>query len=411
MSAPRDTLNEEAAARPIASQPAILTGSSPNRAGNSSEATTGTTSPAGPSLRTIMAVVCTMAGLFALDHFLAAADRAERRATAARVFLEGNRLSALGRDAEALERYRTALSEFRENEDYQLAVVSALAKLGRFSDAGTELSELLRADPANGAANLAMARILAATGKVTGAEIYYHRAIYGLWPPGASGNRATARFELADLLAQNGDKTGLLAELLPLQEQAPEDAQTRKRIARLFVIAGSPARAADIYQRIIRTNQMDAQAWTGLGEAEFAQRNYAASAAALRSALRADPHNRPAQQLLEICSTVLELDPAARRLSFEERYSRSRKLAELALEELRQCASGQKAPAAGPVLRLVESAGAALRRKKSARERLEAIEKNVALAEALSQARKQLCRTEGAALYDPVELVLAKIAE
>lgn len=70
---------------------------------------------------------------------------------------------------------------------------------------------------------------------------------------------------------------------------------------------------------------------------------------------------------------MLELDPAARRLSFEERYSRSRKLAELALEELRRCASGRKAPAAGPVLRLVESAGAAL--------------------------------------YDPVELVLAKIAE
>ena len=61
-------------------------------------------------------------------------------------------------------------------------------------------------------------------------------------------NRLRVRFELIDLLAQRNSKEELLAELLPIQDEAPRDLKTRTQMGRLFLLAGSPARAADIFR-------------------------------------------------------------------------------------------------------------------------------------------------------------------
>ena len=103
---------------------------------------------------------------------------------------------------------------------------------------------------------------------------YFHRAIYGQWGQQAAAKRLRARFELIDLFAQRDSKEDLLAELLPVQDQVPRDLQARARMGRLFLRAGSPTRAADIFRGIVQEAPGNAEGYAGLGESEFAQANY-----------------------------------------------------------------------------------------------------------------------------------------
>ena len=116
---------------------------------------------------------------------------------------------------------------------------------GQTAGAETTLGAILEKDSTDGPANLAMARVQAREGRAEDAISYYHRAIYGHWSGAAEASRLQVRFELIDLLAKRGAKEELLAELLPVQEEAPEDVATRLRLGQLYLTAGSPARAAE----------------------------------------------------------------------------------------------------------------------------------------------------------------------
>ena len=48
-------------------------------------------------------------------------------------------------------------------------------------------------------------------------------------------------------------------------------------MGRLFLLAGSPARAADVFRGILHDSPANAEAHAGLGEAEFARDNYRAA--------------------------------------------------------------------------------------------------------------------------------------
>ena len=80
-----------------------------------------------------------------------------------------------------------------------------------------------------------------------------------------------------------------MAELLPLQYEAPDNLQTRKRIARLYLLAGSPSRALDLFKEILRQQPQDFDAYAGLGEAEFARGNYRTARTNFMVALRLKP--------------------------------------------------------------------------------------------------------------------------
>jgi len=362
-----------------------------------------------PSLgRTLFFVAIAAMSLVAIDSTLAKTERLETAAQAARFYGEGQRLVRDGKYAAAAESFRSAIANARDNTEYPLALGRALLGAGQLEDAGTALAELLKADAMAGAPNLEMARVLAKQGQLEEAAFYYHRAIYGQWGQDANANRVATRFELADLLAKRNSKADLLAELLPLQDQASIDANTQKKLAGLYLTAGSPARAATILRDLVRARPQDVEAHSGLGDAEFARADYAAAQSAFVAALRLSPNDTHVQSALELTDRVLILDPMRRGLSGQERYERSVHVLELVAAKIPQCITAAQATADAD---LINAVNAALKQRVAVPGQTDAVEANVDLANKLWQAERTTCASAVSPEDQPLQLVLAKAAQ
>ena len=229
--------------------------------------------------------------------------------------------------------------------------------------------------------------------------------IYGRWKQNARDNRVRVRFELVDLLAAQNSKEDLLAELLPLLEEAPDDIPIRKRIGRLFSIAGTPARGADLFREVLRRAPQDPEAYAGLGEAEFARGNYRTAQTNFQAALRLSPADKEIRRQLDLCAQVLALDPTLRGLGEDEQYRRSLKLIALALDDLRHCLNTSPNSATKDLLHVADKT---TKRQVSPSTRHKFLEANLDLADQLWQLHKADCK--GAAA-DPLALVLTKVAQ
>lgn len=287
-------------------------------------------------------VAAVIAALYAFDVFMAGIERTELRREASSLFAQGHRLESTGHAADAIRLYRRALAIDRGNIEYQIALGRALVSAGQYREAAPVFAGVLDRGPDDGRANLEMARLKRASGNSDEAASYFHRAIYGSWPRDAQLHRIQARLELIDMLARAGRRRELLAELLPLEDEAPHDPSLRLRIADLFMTAGSPGRAAEAYRAILENGADKEQAYRGLGEAELQQGDYRAAQSAFVSALRRKPDDDAVRWRLALVTRVAQLDPTSRRLPFRERLSRSRKVLSLALDELNHCTAGQE---------------------------------------------------------------------
>jgi tetratricopeptide (TPR) repeat protein len=364
----------------------------------------------GQFLRTFGLVALAMGALFAADTFLAKTEEAESRVEAARLFDLGQRLLDQGHGAEAVDRIKDALEIERGNRDYQRVLAQAQLAAGQAADAETTLTDLLLSDSTDGPANLTMGRVLLKEGRMREAISYYHRAVYGQWKDDAEGNRLKVRFELIDLLAQQDSKEELLAELLAVQDQMPHDPAARLRTGRLFLAAGSPARAAELFRGVLREDLDDAavsaDAFAGLGESDFARGDYRAAQGDFEAALRLNPalqanEGSAAAKRLDLTSRVLALDPAVRGIGAAERFRRSRILVQMAFDA---------AACLGPSSQeLLDEAAKTLKARVSAAGEDEATETNLDLAGQLWQARKSGCKP-GPDPDDPLGLVVAKAA-
>jgi len=245
-----------------------------------------------------------------------------------------------------------------------------------------------------------MARVMVREGKIAEGISFYHRAVYGRWRDRSAENRAAARFEFIDLLVRQNAKEDLLAELLPLQDEALDDLGTRKKIGRLFIVAGSPARAADVFRAILRLHPQDAAAYAGLGDAEFASGNYPTAETDFLTAARLSPDDETVRKRLDLCRQVLALDPTRRGLDPAERYRRSQKLLEMTMEAANQCTGSQD---------LSDQAAKAVKRAVPASRQSEASEMNIDLAERIWQVRKKDCN-QASATPAALDLVLTKLA-
>ena len=360
--------------------------------------------------RTLFFVVLAATALVVVDSVLANTERRETSLEAARFYREGENLMQRRQYADAADSFRSAIANARDNPDYPLALGQALLEAGQLDAANSTLADLLQADSMAGAPNLAMARVFANEGQFEQAGFYYHRAIYGQWKQDADANRIRVRFELADLLARRNSKAELLAELLPLQEEASPDTATQASLARLYMIAGSPVRAETIFRKLADASPLDPEAHIGLGHAEFALGNYAAARSAFISSLRLAPNAAGAagaRKALEISDQVLNLDPMRRGLGGQERYQRSVYVLQQVIERGVQCMTPAHALAAKG---LIDSANAALTRRLPSGGQTEAAEANLDAAEKLWQAAKADCKPAIAA-DDPLQLVLAKAAQ
>ena len=200
---------------------------------------------------TTVAIALVVVGLAGVDQFLARVESAETINSAQRSYRAGSRLLAAGKPGEAIDFLRDAHALDRQNPEYELQLIDALAADGKTAEAEPLLTEILQRQPNDGRANLTAARLASRKGNTAEAEAYYHRAIFGEWSGDAAARRVAARLELIDLLAGKGQKQELLAELISLEAESAGTAEIRKRLGELFLLAGSPARAADVYQALV----------------------------------------------------------------------------------------------------------------------------------------------------------------
>jgi len=361
-------------------------------------------------LGTYAGLFVVMAVLFALTSYMASSYHAAQLAEAANLFAAGNLLASDGEDAAAIVHYRTALALQPTNSDYRMQMALALLHAGRLEESQTHLRELLQADPTNGLANLALARIANQNNNLDAANTYYHRAIYGLWSADGQSNRLQARLELVDLLVRSDLKPQLVSELMSLQEEMPPDDALKRRIAGMFLTAGSPAHAQELYQELVRVERRDAQAYAGLGESEFQMGNYAAAQRAYQTALRLNPDNEPARRHLQISRNALALDPQLAGLGAGERYLRSRRLVVLALAQLDLCLGGQHSGIDPSIQSLREAAQERIAERMRGRIPEETIETNLSLAAGLWQTRQNLC-PQAARSEEAVALILGRLAQ
>ena len=357
-------------------------------------------------LGTFGLVLLAIAACFAVDTFLAKTERAETMVEASRLFEQGRVSMQRGENANAVKLIKDAISIERGNRDYLRTLAQAQFAAGSPADAESTLTELLQADPTDGPASLIMARVLLKEGRLPEAISYFHRAIYGHWATDAAQNQLRVRFELIDLLAQHDSKEELLAELLPVQDQAPQDIKTQIRIGQMFLTAGSPARAADVFRGILSYDPANAQAHAGLGDAEFNRGDYRAAQLDFQAALRLAPDNQATRRRLEASNELLMLDPTIRGLGPMERFRRSLKLVDLTMDETRQCIGQTPSP---ELEGLLDKAAKELKAPVSRVRQSEVSESNLDLAEQLWQARKKACKSPPAA-DTPLALVLAKLA-
>jgi tetratricopeptide (TPR) repeat protein len=345
-------------------------------------------------------LVAIVVALSALDRFLAKVESAELHSTAQNAYLAGSRLLAAGKAAAAVDLLRQAHSTERENPDYELALISAMTSAGNTADAEPLMNEMLQRAPNDGRVNLIAARLRTREGNATEAEAFYHRAIYGEWPGDAARHRVETRMELVDELVKRGRKQELLAELISLEAEPAAGMEIRKRLAELFLDAGSPARAADIYRAITAKDPADIAAAEGLGEAELEQGQYNAARAAFLQGFFQHPNNASVLSHLETLNTVVALDPTLRQLTSEEKYRRSLLILDMARAGLTQCAAGN------PVL---AAASAQVPDKTPAHVTNEDAEKVLAAAEQIWRARNEACSADSLRT-DALNLLMKKLA-
>jgi Flp pilus assembly protein TadD len=341
-------------------------------------------------ISTFAVILAAIVGLLLFDTALAKVDTTERKAFAAREFGTGQRLLAEEKVEKGIEHLRAATMLDGESSTYGVALAQAILADGRPKEAEQLLVPLLERNETDGATNLAMARVLAKEGRLEEAKSYYHRAIYGLWPGQPGRSRVAARFELIDVLARTNAKQELLAELLPIQDDSTNDTTQRKRIAHLFVVAGSPARAVVIFREILRRDPKDADAYVGLAEAALSLGDFATARADLIAAQKLMPEDSSSlQPRVALTDSVISLDPTQSGLSLPEQVRRSRNLLQMTLTSVRKCL-GVQAPQVAVAL---DSATLLLVSGRAAGQ-AQSVEQNLSLSEQLWGLQRSRCAPE-----------------
>ena len=265
-------------------------------------------------LLSVLAVIffLAVAGLSRVYH-------AQRRSLGDRWFTRGvTDLNAKHYDA-AVTEFRTALLYSRDEYSYQLNLAEALIGLGHTGEAFAYLLNLWDREPENGLVNLELARIVAQRAQVDQAVRYYHNAVYAAWPPGQESHRRDARLELIDLLLRANRPADAQAELMALAANAGDEPWLQEAIADLFVRAGDYERALDAYQTILKTDDHNAAALAGAGNAAFQLGRYALAQQYLQSAARVNPTDTKSTRRLQVSETVLRMDPFRPQISLADR--------------------------------------------------------------------------------------------
>ncbi len=338
-----------------------------------------------------------MAVLFAVTTFLTHEHRAERAERQALHMRAAESAVREGRYEAAVGEFRDALEYDRESVDARLGLAHALFELERVSEARNHLVDLRVVEPTHGVVNRLLGDVARKEGRPDDAAHYYRGAIYGRWPEDAAQNRLQARLALVELLGAEGQHLQEVSELAELMKELPEDLGTRRRIGRLLLEAGALENATLIFEGVVEASPDDAEAWAGLGEAEFGRGHYLSARTAFSRSRSTDPNRAELPRWLTLCNEIIDLDPTYRQAGTRERHRRSHLLLRRAEAESVRCiearpADDQEVSESQQRLQdLVEEAEKVLAAKVPAGRSEVSVEENLSLAEGLWEARGQAC--------------------
>ncbi len=299
-------------------------------------------------------------------------------------------MAAQSRYDDAIDQYRRAITFGPSESQYRLQLAQTLLQTGRVTEAGAHLAELHEEDPTDAVVNLMIARIDARKNDLANAVTWYHRAIYGFWPANPVRNRIDARWELIQLLAQHGERREVIAELLQLFGESPDDPRLRLRIGRMLLDFGATSNAEEVFNDVVTTNARFVEGWTALADAEMKEGKYAEARNALRRAWRLAPHDADIWKRLETTNDILALDPSLPTLTSQERLHRSQELLSRALASVQECTASS-----GKTLTDEQQANMAMAQELLQQKRNVLREgqtpRDIGLAIALGQDRVQIC--------------------
>ncbi|HEX4749708.1 MAG TPA: tetratricopeptide repeat protein [Bryobacteraceae bacterium] len=364
-----------------------------------------------PIVRLSVAVAGVIAALFAVDMSLEKTEQGELAAQALRADRNGESLLAQGRAPDAVDAFRKAHALERENVKYELDLIQALMAAGKLQEAQPLMTDILEEQSNDGEANLIAARLAAKEGHIVAADSYYHRAIYGGWPNNVAQHQIQTRLELIEFLTQRGKQNEILAELLPLQEQVAKNAGLQPEVARLFLIAGSPGRAADVFHQLIRAQPKDFTNYAGLGEAELALGDFRAAHNAFANALARNSKNPTLKERLEFANLLSNLDPTVRWLSAQDKYSRTVQILQMASTDLTQCLTNHPQSGNDATTQLLSKAQTALSSSPPKQQVNEVAESNLNLAQQIWRTRVSACGSGAAPDEEALPLIMDKLAQ
>lgn len=275
----------------------------------------------------ILVIVLTTAGLFALTLFLFRSFTTHRAELAQRWSERGQRALQADKPDEAIADLRTALSYAPGTRPYELLLAQALGRAGRTEESYNYFLGLWETAPGDANINLALARLAAHKGDRAEAINYYRAAIYGTWEQGDGvERRAAVRAELARYLIDQHELQSARDELLIAGGNTPDDYQRDLEFGRLFEAALDPKDAEVYYQKAIAVRPEDATALEAAGRLAYAMSDYSTAHRLLdRAASRRNmEHSTDAAtdaQLAQNAARLIELNPAAY-LPERERVSR-----------------------------------------------------------------------------------------
>lgn len=185
-----------------------------------------------------------------LTYFLFGSFSAHRKVLQQRWFERGKQAMAVGRPAEAVVAFRSALTLAPTDQDYELNLAQALAAAGQTDEAYTYFTSLLDAQPGDGFLNLELARLQVKKNQPASAIASYDAALNGAWHGKGADRRREIRFELIRYLLSVGQKTEAQGELLTAEGNSLDEPAALFEIASLLREADDPFDAFAAYRRV-----------------------------------------------------------------------------------------------------------------------------------------------------------------
>ncbi len=292
---------------------------------------------------------------FLVTGFINAAYRREKTSLGESHYSKGLRLERASDPNGAVEEFRKALIYSPDKTEYRLSFAEALINEGRLEEAESHIDQLLQEDPTNGILNLMRGRIASKRGHTTQAIDFYERAVYEYWPPAQAYERREARWELVQLLSQTGRREELIAELMTMYANAPNDASLRLRVGFELLKRSATSEGAQVFRDLTRLSPRNAEAHRGLGEALMTEGDFIPARREFERALRLNPKDRASAENLALDNSIIDLDPELPGLTSSDRYRRSVNLLRRVLTDVTACDAAAKNPRVAEARALLEA--------------------------------------------------------